>query len=351
MKRFLLFLRSEIKLLLTHKVILMVSILQPALLYGLMSIVFVEPTFELNIQAAQTANQEHYIDAMKRVGLESGVPYIDPVPSADSGWLRQYISMKDESGILHVNQYFGNINSNMIKNFRNRVTAAALIYWQDDLGDQAIRIHQQPLLPEDVVYIAYFGMALIPMGIFLGTAITSAMLTAYEFENGTILEMYMSPRPDWQHMSVQFLRIMAIGLLSASINIIAVGWISGVWPTQVASLILPICLLSLAGGSLGMLAGFLIKKALPAFLIALVTSLLNWLFGDSFGLASGFAGWYENLSYFAPNRYMVEILFPHYYHVQAGSLPFAWIVLCVLALLFSASILFVRKQLFRGEIR
>jgi hypothetical protein len=351
MKRFLFLLRSEIKLLLTHKVVLIVSILQPALLYGLMSVVFVEPTFSLTIQAPQTTQEQQFIAAMKQVGIESGVPYIDPEISDGSDWLRQYISMRVDNGMLLINQSFGNINTNLIKNFRNRVTAAALIYWQEDLGNQAIRIHQQPLLPKDVVYIAYFGMALIPMGIFLGTAITSAMLTAYEFENGTILEMYMSPRPDWHQLSIQFLRMIMIGLLSASINICAVGWISGVWPTQIITLLIPICLLSLAGGALGTLAGFITRKALPSFLFALVVSLLNWLFGDSFGLASGFAGWYELFSYFAPNRYMVEILFPHYYHVQAGSLSVNLTILWLLALLFSFSILLIRGRFFKGEIR
>jgi ABC-type multidrug transport system permease subunit len=189
------------------------------------------------------------------------------------------------------------------------------------------------------------------MGIFLGTAITSAILTAYEFENGTILEMYMSPRPDWQHMLIQFLRIIGIGFISAIINISSVGWISGVWPTNIIDMIFPICLLALAGGSLGMLAGFITRKALPAFLISLVVSLLNWLFGNSFGLSTGFTGWYETFSYFAPNRYLVEILFPHYYHVHAGSTTLAWLMLSLISILIAIGILFFRSKTFKGEIR
>ena len=351
MKRFRLFLQSEIKLLMTHRVVLLVALIQPALMYALMSLVFVEPTFDLYVQAAQTPQEEHYMQAMQEVGIESGVPYINPVITDESDWLRQYIAMDTQDEMLYVNQTFGNIDSNMIKNFRDRVTAAALIYWQDDLGDQAILIDQQPMLPKDVPYITYFGMALIPMGIFLGSAITSAMLTAYEFENGTIIEMYMSPRPDWQHMLIQFLRIIVIGLLSAVINICSVGWISGVWPKGILGIILPVCLLSIAGGSLGMLAGFITRKALPAFLISLVVSLLNWLFGNSFGLASGFAGWYETFSYFAPNRYLVELLFPHYYHVQAGSISLSWLVLSLVSILLAAGILLFRNKTFKGEIR
>ena len=351
MKRFRLLLQSEIKLLLTHKIILLVAIVQPAIMYLLMSLVFVEPTFDLNIQTAKTPQEKHYLQAMQQVGIESGVPYINPVIADESNWIRQFIAMDTQGETLYINQSFGNVDSNMIKNFRNRVTSAALIYWQDALGDQAIRIDQHPMLPKDVPYIAYFGMALIPMGIFLGTAITSAMLTAYEFEYGTIMEMYMSPQPDWQHMLITFLCILMIGSFSATVNICSVGWISGVWPTDIFGIILPICLLALAGGSLGMLAGFLTRKALPAFLISLVVSLLNWLFGNSFGLSSGFAGWYETFSYFAPNRYLVEILFPHYYHVQAGSLSMAWLVLSMVSVMMAVAILLFRSKTFKGEIR
>jgi ABC-type multidrug transport system permease subunit len=351
MKRLGLFLQSELKLLLVHRVVLMVALIQPALMYALMSMVFVEPTFDMNIQAAQTPQEEQYLQAMQRVGIESGVPYINPVITNDANWIRQYVTMDTQENTLSVNQTFGNIDSNMIKNFRNRVTAAALIYWQDNLGDQAILIDQQPLLPRDVPYITYFGMALIPMGIFLGTAITSAIGTAFDFENGTILEMHMSPRPDWQYLLVQFMRMIVIGSLSAAINICAVGWISGVWPTGIYGIITPVWLLSLAGGSLGMLAGFITKKALPAFLISLVVSLLNWLFGNSFGLASGFAGWYETFSTFAPNRYLVEILFPHYYHVQAGTISQSWLMLGSFTVFMAVAISLFRSNTFKGEIR
>ncbi|MBI9048006.1 MAG: ABC transporter permease [Anaerolineaceae bacterium] len=353
MKRFILFLRSEIKLLLNHKVVLIVALLQPALMYSLMSIVFVEPTFDLYINPPQNQQEQLFLDAMQQVGIESGIPYINPivVEENESNWIRQFINLETINGKLHVNQTFGHIDSNLIKNLRNRGTAAALIYWQDELGDQAIAIHEVPILPKDIVFIAYFGMALIPMGIFLGTGITSAILASYDFENGMILEMRMSPLPDGQHLLVQFLRIISIGMLSACINIFTVGIISGVWPSQIFSLVLPVGLLALAGGCLGMVSAFITRKALPAFLITLVISLLNWLLGDAFGLSSGFAGWYERLSYLAPNRYMVEILFPHYYHLEAGSLPLAWTILSCVAITACIGMLLFRRQYFKGEIK
>jgi hypothetical protein len=353
MKRFFLFLRSEKNFLLTHKVILMVALLQPALMYMLMGLVFIEPTFDLKVSPPQTSMESHFIDAIQRVGIQSGVPYINPVivEREDTELVRQYINMESAGDQLIVNQAFGKIDSNLVKNLRNRVTAAALIYWQDELGDKAILLEEHPLLPHDVPFIAYFGLALIPMGIFLSAGITTAIISTYDFETGTILEIRMAPRPGWQQMLVQFIRIIAIGLLSAGINIISVGIISGVWPQQVLALVFPFSLLALIGGCVGMFAAFITRKALPAFLITLVVSMLNWLFGDAFGLSSGFSGWYETLSTFAPNHYLVEIMFPSYYNLQAGSIQTAIIVLASIAVIFGTGMILFRRNYFKGEIQ
>ena len=41
------------------------------------------------------------------------------------------------------------IDSNMVKNFRNRLTAAALRFWNNSLGSHAVQIEEHPRLPKD----------------------------------------------------------------------------------------------------------------------------------------------------------------------------------------------------------
>jgi ABC-type multidrug transport system permease subunit len=99
--------------------------------------------------------------------------------------------------------------------------------------------------------------------------------------------------------------------------------VSGVWPQQIWRIflaLLPVCLI---GACVGLSAGLLTRRTLPAFVISLVFTLGTWILGSSFGLSSGFGGVYETLSRFIPNTYTVDLIFPSYYF--GVSISPAWI--------------------------
>ena len=78
-------------------------------------------------------------------------------------------------------------------------------------------------------------------------------------------------------------------------------------------------LVAVVAGCVGITAGLLLRKSIPAFLIALVSTFVFWLLGGAFGLASGFGQAYQFLSRFTPNNYAVELLFPLFYGARVGS--------------------------------
>ena len=67
-------------------------------------------------------------------------------------------------------QRYGYIDSNLVKNLRNRLTAALLVLWNQQLGNRAVLVNEHPWLPQDVPYTVYFGMAMIPLAAYLAAA-------------------------------------------------------------------------------------------------------------------------------------------------------------------------------------
>lgn len=320
MIRFRLLLRNEFRLFRTAVPIHAVAILQPTILYLLMSVILVHPTFEMNVARPTTASGDELLAAMEHVGSPIGLPYIEPVlVTFDGGPVaRQVVVVEEQAGHAEAVQYFGLIDSNLVKNYRNRLTAAGLRLWNEALGGRAVSVEEHAWLPHDMPYNVYFGMALLPMTVFVAASFLGAVLIAQEFEFQTILEYRLAPLPPAWILGARLARLLLIALLSAAILSIAVGLRSNAWPDLpwLAGLILlPVAVIA---GCLGTLAGLLLRRTIPAFLVGLVASFAGWIMGSGFGLAAGFGGWYERLSRFTPFTHAVELLFPRYFGAVIG---------------------------------
>jgi ABC-type multidrug transport system permease subunit len=337
MTRFRLLLTNEFRLFRTAIPIHLVAILQPTVLYLLMSAILVHPTFDMYVDRPTTAEGHALIRAMSEVGSPIGSPYIAPIiidwdgESVD----RQVVAVREHNGVPTAVQYYGLIDSNLVKNFRNRLTAAGLRLWNAELGSRAVVVEQHPWLPRDVPYTVYFGMALLPLTVFLAASIIGAALTAQEFEFGTIIEYRLAPAPPTLILGARLARLILSALISAGVLLVAVGLVTGVWPDglwRVGLILLPVALIA---GCLGILAGLLLRRSIPAFLIGLVASFVGWIMGSSFGLAAGFGGWYERISRLTPFTHAVELLFPCYFGAEIGQ-P---LVSALALALFSAAML------------
>jgi hypothetical protein len=132
MKRFGLLLLNEFKLARTALPIHLVAILQPMLMYLLMTEVLVFATFDMYVTQPTTDEGRALVTAMREVGSPIGLPYIDPILVAqeDVAQLeatspRQIITVESRDGVPTAVQRLGLIDSNQVKNLRNRLTAAA----------------------------------------------------------------------------------------------------------------------------------------------------------------------------------------------------------------------------------
>lgn len=348
MSRFRLLLVTEFKLFRTAIPIHMVALLQPTILYLLMSTILVHPTFDMYLDRPDSEAGRALVAAMEKVGSPIGAPYIQPIIiDWDGGEVaRQVVTVESRDGRQTAVQYYGLIDSNLVKNFRNRLTAAGLRLWNEELGNKAVGVEERPWLPRDVPYTVYFGMALLSMTVSLSASIVGAYLTAQEFESQTIVEYRLAPVSMAWILAARMARLVILALISAAILLVTVGLLTGYWPAApwlVGLILLPVAVIA---GSLGILAGLVMRRVIPAFLVGLVASFVGWIVGSAFGLAAGFGGWYERISRLTPFTHATELLFRQYYGASIGR-P---LVSVLFLLILSAAMLVLMTLAYRWRV-
>jgi hypothetical protein len=351
MNRFRLLLTNEFKLFRTAIPIHLIVIWQPTIMYLLMSVVLVHPTFDMNVARPLGDEGHALVAAMEEVGSPIGLAYIRPILVDWDGnaVARQLVTIEQRSSTPTAVQSYGLIDSNIVKNFRNRLTAAALRLWNGELGSRAVTIEQHPWLPRDVPYSVYFGLALLPMTAFLAASVIGGILTAQEFELETIVEYRLAPVPVALILGARLARLALMALIAAGVLLVAVGLTTGAWPDALWKVILVLLPVAIIAGCLGIVAGLLVRKSILAFLIGLVTSFVTWIVGSAFGLAAGFSGAYEFLSRLTPNTHAVELLFPRYYGPEIGRPFVSILVLGIMATAMLAPTLLVYQWRVRKQ--
>jgi ABC-type multidrug transport system permease subunit len=249
-------------------------------------------------------------------------------------------------------QRFGYIDSNLVKNLRNRLRAALLVMWDDRLGNQAVTIQQHSWLPWDIPYTVYFGMAMIPLAAYLAAAMIGGYSLAQEFENQTILIYRLSPTPFLVILGAKLTRLILTGLAAGSILYLTLGLITGFWSSSFLAVLVIILPLTIIAASIGLGAGLITQSPLPSFLVGLASAFTFWLVGSGFGLAAGFSTIFETISRLIPNTAVIEMLFPYFYFGrQVAAYPLgAKLQLTVYCLvLLGALILIYRKKVLTSK--
>jgi hypothetical protein len=130
-------------------------------------------------------------------------------------------------------------------------------------------------------------------------------------------------------LGARLTRLVLSALIAAALLLIAVGLVTGYWPSALWRVVLILVLVGLIAGCSGILAGLLLRKTIPAFLVGLVGGFVGWILGSGFGLAAGFGAWYERVSRLTPLTHATELLFPSYYGQSVGN-PWASLLFLVL---------------------
>ncbi|MBN2531651.1 MAG: hypothetical protein JXB88_02100 [Spirochaetales bacterium] len=334
MKRFFYLLFHEIMLFRTNLAIHLVAVLQPFIFLIAMSSVLVHPTFDMKIEESDSRYFTSFIQAMKSIKSPIGSDYIRPeIKPRDSKYDDQMIRLENRGRKLTAVQYYGLIDSNLVKNFRNRLKAVVLYLWNKDLGNRSVSIVEKPLFPRDLSYIIYYGLAFISMAAFIASVFIGSVLTTQDFENRHILEYRLSPVNSLLSLIARFIKLCFFSLLGSGLIIISTGIMTGRWPDNIFFVLFIIILLSIIAGAVGMTAGLVFKRMIPAFVVGLTTGFTGWILGDAFGLASGFSGIYYALSRFMPHSYATELIFPQYFGIHLATEKNSFIILIIITVI------------------
>ena len=348
MRRFGLLLMNEFRMTRTALVVNLIAVIQPTLMYVVMAVIMVVPTFDMYVvRQRQVGEDGGLVQAMEQVGSPIGPDYVNPIllEQVEAGH-RQVIDVVQVDDRPVAVQRYSYIDSNLVKNLRNRLTAALLVLWNQQLDAQAIEIQEHPWLPEDIPYTVYFGMAMIPLAAYLAAAMIGGYLMAQEFENGTVLEYRLSPVSFILLLAAKITRLLITGLVAGAILYFTLGMITGVWASSTLVVFLILLPLTLIAACIGLLAGLLTRSSLPSFLIALASAFAFWLIGSGFGLAAGFSTVFEKISRAIPNTPVIEMMFPYFYFGRqvAANPGAAKIQLLVYSLVLIVLVIVVYRQ-------
>jgi len=314
MKRFLVLVLNEFKLTRTAIPPHIVAILLPTILYLLMGAVLVSPFIRMNLKQPETAMGRALKAAMQIEGSPIGDRYINLhlVQQSRPKDLRQVIVVKKENGAATAVQRYALIDANLVKNLRNRLTAALLSLWTAKLGSHAITIDEHPWLSRDYPYKFYFGMAILPLAIFLAAAILGSVLTAQDFEFSTIQEERLAPTSVVLPVTARIARLTLFAYLPATLLLIVSGLLTGLWPASiwpVAAALLPV---GVIGASAGIILGLIFRNSITVYVLSMALSITLWLFGNNFSLTY-YGGLAARLTRFSPNTYAVYLIFPYFF--------------------------------------
>ena len=314
MKRFIDLFMNEVRLARTAVPSHIVAIIQPTILYLFMGAILGSPLMTMNLKQPETSVGQELQIAMQEEGSPIGDLYIDLtlVEQSQPEDLRQVIVIEEENGVQTAIQRYGLIDGNQVKNLRNRLTSAALSLWTDELGDQAITVEEHPWLPKDNPHKFYFGMGLLPMAMFLATVMLGSVLTAQDFEFGTIQEERLAPTSVILPVVARIARITLYAYLSVILLLLVSGFMTGFWPASVLPIFAALIPVGIIGGGFGVILGLIFRNSVTVYVLSLGFSMALWLFGNSFGLTN-FGGLYAFFTKLSPNSYAVELIFPQFF--------------------------------------
>jgi ABC-type multidrug transport system permease subunit len=352
MHRFLALLAHEFKLARTTLPIHAVAILEPVVLYALLTVILVHPILDIHVTRPTDDIGRALVAAMQSVRSPIGQPYINPIltDKTEPQGIRQVITVVSLNSAPTAIQRYSLIDNNLVKNYRNRLTTASLQLWNSALGVRAVTIKQIPSLPKDIPYNTYFGMAMLPLAAMLAASLIGAVLTAQEFDFQIIDEYRVAPTPAWLVLTARLTRLVLSAAIAVGLLLIVDGWANGYWPDSFGLVVLILLPMAIIGGCLGIIAGLLMRTTLPAFLFTLVVSVTCWIIGDSFKPAAAFGGFYELASRFTPNSYSVNLLFPRFYGTEISSQPISALILAAVTLVMLAlTLIFYNQRVSKPE--
>ena len=287
------------------------------LLFLLAFAVMVSGGITIPVETQPEASELAFLQSAAEFRSPDGTPYLglETVPaegapdgrSADRYIVESELEVDEEAASGTVVHLVNDVNSNMTKNYGNRLTGALVDYIGKGRSSFTVEVMEQTRHAVDIPWDESFAVSTLVFGAMLAGLLFGQLSMTGEWENATAKLLALSPRPA---ATVVIGKVTAAFFKAIVAGAVLVGVVTLMYHRELASvpwLIAALCLTYVTFASLGLALGISVRSTMTAFLVSLVVSLCLWVAGGGFG----------DLSYFGQAAQVVGMANPAMYALDA----------------------------------
>lgn len=276
----------------------------------------------LPVETQPEQSQSRFLQSAANFRAPDGTPYVelenaqlDSTAARDTGQARhvdRYIvtaePQVDASGISGtVTHVVTDVNSNMTKNYANRLTGATVNYLHEHLDAGTVEVVERTRYQADIPWDISFAVNTVVFGAMLAGLLFGLLSMTSEWENSTTKLLALCPKPaaliaGGKIIAAFIKSVLALAVLASVIALMFPLKMDHPW-----NLVSAAALLSVTFTGLGLILGLVVRSTMTAFLASLVISLSLWVAGGGFG----------DLSYFGSVTQTIGALNPATYGLNA----------------------------------
>lgn len=270
------------------------------------------------VQTYPGSDSSDFLKSMENYHAPDGTAYFElhtaaekvPPTNAESNLIviEQEPSVNGELIIGEITHYINDVNENMTKNFRNRLSGAIVNYVENLRPSGNVTVNEITMYEQDIPWDTGFGVSVLVFGLMLSGLVFGMLSITSEWGNHTTQLLKLTP---YSSKAIVIGKIIAnvIKCCVSGIAFFAIFFmISRAFPVHLIFFIISILLVYGIFACLGMCLGIFIKSSLTAFLLSLVSALVLWVGGGGFGPLSYYGDIANFLGKINPATYAIDIV-------------------------------------------
>ena len=175
------------------------------LLFLLAFAVMVSGGITIPVETRPAASESAFLQATAEYRAPDGTPYLEletaPTEGAPDGRSADHYIVEDELAVSEeaaagaVVHLVNDVNSNMTKNYANRLTGALVDYVDAGRDAGTVEVVEQTRYEEDIPWDESFAVSTLVFGAMLAGLLFGQLSMTSEWENATAKLLVLSPRP------------------------------------------------------------------------------------------------------------------------------------------------------------
>lgn len=294
----------------------LVTIIIP-LLFMFMFAVLLNQGISSPVLVSPGSADSQFIKHIYNYATPYGIPYFQPTALdkeiQQTGYVNEIEVIQEPQMINNqvqgeIVQHFADINTNVTKNYQNRLTGAVTSYLKNFMNNQWIGVEEYPQFNQDISWALSYSLNAIVFGMMLTGLLFGSLSFTQEAENDIFKFFILSPmNPIWI-ITGKICSGIIKGLISTGIFTIILAVSMGKLPDNWGIFILIVILAYILILSLGLIIGMLASSTLTAFFLSLVIALTLWMAGGGFGSMALFSELIQKFALINPATHILNIV-------------------------------------------